>query len=277
MKQLKWLALALLFSSCQKELSEEDGIVVEEEACRIDRISQIDTVANQSLGYVGITVGADNRASDLSDYDSTNNTFVSNYAFLSKGDTVKINSDEYYVLDPANNNRVKTSFFKAASSILPFDPLLQYSYNAAGQVTSKVHREAGQDLLKIIYNWESGDLKSVKASVNVPLMGVIDVYEVAYTYYTNLPVKNFLYLHGDQDEVFELAFNFGAKSAHAVKTIEVTTYDILTGAVDETTTTTFYNYKFDDEGRVHSYVVDNDELVLFGIYSGKNQVRYRCR
>ena len=276
MKQLKWLGLALLFASCQKELSGEDSTVVEE-ACRIDRISQIDTVANQSLGYVGITVEADNRVSALVDYDSVNNIFFSNYAFVKKGDTVKINADDYYVLDPANNNRVKTSFFKAVNSILPFDPLLQYSYNAAGQVTSKVHREAGQELLRINYNWESGDLKSVKASINVPIMGVIDVYEVQYSYYTNLPVKNFLCFPGDQDAVFELAFNFGAKSAHAVKTIEVTNYDILTGAIDETTTTTFYNYNFDDEGRVHSYVVDNDELVLFGIYSGKNQVRYRCR
>ena len=276
MKQLKWLGLALLFASCQKELSGEGSTVVEE-ACRIDRISQIDTIANQSLGYVGITVEADNRVSALVDYDSVNNIFFSNYTFVRKGDTVKINADGYYVLDPANNNRVKTSFFKAGNSTLPFDPLLQYSYNAAGQVASKVHREAGQDLLRISYNWESGDLKSVKASINVPILGVIDAYEVQYSYYTNLPVKNFLCFPGDQDAVFELGFNFGAKSVHAVKTIEFTTYDILTGAVDETTTTTFYNYKFDDEGRVHSYVVDNDELVLFGIYSGKNQVRYRCR
>lgn len=276
MKQLKWLVPALLFASCQKELSEEDGII-EEETCRIDRISQIDTVANQSLGYIGITVGADNRASGLTDYDSTNNTFISNYAFLRKGDTVKINTDEYYVLDPTNNNRVKTSFFKADNSILPFDPLLQYSYNAAGQVISKVHNEAGQELLKIAYNWESGDLKSARASVNIPMMGAIDAYQVEYTYYTDLPVKNFLYLHADQDALFDLAFNFGAKSTHAVKTIKVTTYDIFTGAVDETTTTTFYNYKFDSEGRVSSYVVDNDELFLFGIYSGKNQVRYLCR
>ena len=272
MKQLKWLGLALLFASCQKELSGEDEVIVPQ-GCVIDRISQIDTTTNTSLGYVGITFNNASRVIRLEDYDSSSNQYYLDANFTIAGDTVKLGGADYYILDPANNLRVRACQIDGDYfGIADMDIFFSYTYDASGYLIKKAFSVPGQDILRFEYTWTGGNL------TRVVLKNLITdelYYEANLTYYTNIAVKDFLHLIPDLFDIkFDMAMNFGKKSANALNTATTTFYD---AGNPETSTTTFYNYQLDADGRVQSYVVDNSELAEFGIYEGKNQVRYRCR
>lgn len=273
MKQLKWLALALLFASCQKELSGEDEVIVPQ-GCMIDRISQIDTTTNTSLGFVGITFNNASRVIRLEDYDSVNNDHIVDASFTLAGDTVKLSAHDYYIVDPANNLRVRASQVDGDYfGLTDEDIFFNYTYDAGGYLISKAYSLLGQDLFRFDYLWTGGNLTRVVA--RIPFTGEI-LYEADMSYYTNIAVKDFLHLAPDIiDSYFDIAMNFGKKSANALNTVTITEYDA--SGNPSTYITTFYNYQLDAENRVMSYVVDNANLSDFGIYEGKNQVRYRCR
>ncbi|HEY8388800.1 MAG TPA: hypothetical protein VIK74_09360 [Parasegetibacter sp.] len=270
-------AALLVFASCQKELSSEDMEIdgpppPPDSNCFIDRVSQIDTTAGVSVGYIGATFNADGRVTRIEDFDSISLQYYTVIDMQLKGDTIFLADDEMFVVD--GNKRVKEYILKAdPTDPQDFDLIMTYSYNAEGQLLSKIAREpiTNTNYIEILYNWSGGNLSRIRFDI----FGT-NIYQADYEYHTDISVNNFMYVFADLfDSVFDLGLNLGKKPVNAVKKITISGVDPDDGQ-PFSGSTQFYNYKLSANKQVQSYVVENNILADFAIYAGKNQLRYKC-
>jgi len=274
------LIVSVFFTSCQKELSgelwgfEPEPDEDEMQSCYISRISQIDTINNVSIGYLGVEFNSDFRATRVEDYDSISLDYIMESNIDYVGDTAWVAGGMYYVLDPVNR-RVKKFVFEDQVSNPVYNIEVNYTYNGDGYLISKVaeYVSAGtnMEITWDSYTWSGGNLIKV---VSQTASG--DDFEVFFDYHSGIEVKNFFYLFMDPfDHQFELAFNFGKKSKNAVKTIWFSGFDENNNPIEFETTV--YNYKLDAENQVTSFVVENNNFASWSLYAGKNQLTYKCR
>lgn len=286
--------VSLVFVSCQKELSDELSGDPQQpnpgpnpgpnpNSCILDRISQLDQTG-ESLGFFGIDLNPNRQVTRFQSFDSAADASVYSFGVIRSGDTVKVNSDDYYVLDPANGNRVRAASLDLSNLGLGGSGfiLLSYVYNAAGQLITRngslniASPVPLPPVLVTTYTWQNGNLTRIvtrDALLNETLI------EAVYTYNTSLTVQDFTYYFADPiDNVFELGLNFGVKPANMIQTLTLTTTNQNNDLVSDEYR--FVNPEIDNTTRrVLRYVVETNPTTTVGLpnlYTGIHKTRYSC-
>jgi hypothetical protein len=289
-KILQLLMVSLVFASCQKELSDEisgdpqqPNPAPNPTSCILDRISQLDQTG-ESLGFFGIDLNPNRQVTRFQSFDSAADASVYSFGVIRSGDTVKVNSDDYYVLDPANGNRVRAASLDLSNLGLGGSGfiLLSYVYNAAGQL---ITRNGSLNIatpvplppvLVTTYTWQNGNLTRIVTRDAIQNETLI---EGVYTYNTSLTVQDFTYYFADPiDNVFELGLNFGVKPTNMIQTLTLNTTNQNNDPVSDEYR--FVNPEIDNSTRrVLRYVVETNPTTTVGLpnlYTGIHKTRYSC-
>lgn len=276
--------LISVFTSCQKDYSDEassgagNGEIIGAD-CRITKIVNADSATNKGKSALTAVINSADKVVDVTDFDSLSFTLDYNSVPVYISDTIKINSDEYFVIDAATG-RVKR-LHGLIDPTNPFSPPFEqdYTYDAAGYLLEKTKNFSVfgvmLPIVKTTYTWSSGNLTQM---VSTDLIAGNKITDATVTYNPALSPKNFIYVFPDEDEYAEYTqfLNFGRRPSNAIAGLTVNTYD--PGNVLRTTeVSTFSSYLLSRDNYVLSVIMKgNDQASLPGL-AGKLRFAYKCK
>ncbi len=271
----------LLLSSCRKEYSYENGgstnsnIVGSD--CRISKIVYTDSLSGFALGSIAAIINSNDQSTSITDFDSLSNSVNTVSSPLYIGDTVFINSDEYFVQNAASKRIVKfhglQDPFNSGSPKIDVD----YVYDASGYLIQKLYSYflfSGAPYAQVDYVYAGGNLIHMD-HVDLTTGDLIDDADITYN---TLAPKNFIYLFPDEltNQVFTQFLNFGIKSKNALSAIIINNY--TTGnVVVNTYTSNFTNYILSVDNYVLSCVMRGDDQPSIPAEAGKLTFSYHCK
>lgn len=275
------LALTLLVASCAKEVSLENGGTANPNIvgndCRISSITYSDVASGVGLGSVTATINTSDRAVDITDFDSLNVTINKNIVPVYKNDTVYINANEYYLLNPTTLrvNQFHSLLDPTDPSSLQID--IVYTYSAGGALIKKesVYSATGISYAEVNYTYTGGNLTHME---EIDLTSGITVND-ADVEYSSLQPKNYLYIFPDElkNPIVTQFLNFGARPVNAVSKIKVRYYDLLGGTVLDSAVSTFSNYELSADQYVLRCTMTGDDQPSLPAEAGKLSFKYKCK
>jgi hypothetical protein len=275
--------VAGVFVSCAKEVSLENGgtaaggnIIGND--CRISKIAYSDNASGVALGALSANINSSDKTTDITEFDSLNNTLNSFTSLLYRNDTVDINANEYFVLSPTTS-RV-TRFHGLLDPTDPFSLQIEtdYLYNASGQLTQKLYSlsvSPGVTYATVDYTYTGGNLTRMIFTDFTG--GVISDADMQYS--TSLAPKNFIYIFPDENNYQEFTqfLNFGARPSNAITSMKVRTYDPSTGTILDSTVSSFSNYELSVDKYVLNCVMTGDDQVSIPAEAGRLRFSYKCK
>jgi hypothetical protein len=274
---------AAVFVSCTKEVSLENGGTASGNNligadCRISKIVYADNASGVALGSVAANINTSDKAVDITDFDSLNNTINSNIILQYKSDTVLISPDEYFIVNPVT---LRVLHFHGLLD--PTDPLslqfeVDYVYNASGYLTQKLYSQTlvpGLTYATVDYTYTSGNL--TRMTFTDAASG--SVIANADMQYSGLAPKNFIYIFPDENryEEFTQFLNFGAKSINAISSMKVRNLDPGTGTVLDSAVSTFSAYELSVDKYVLNCVMAGDDQPSIPAEAGRLRFSYKCK
>jgi hypothetical protein len=287
-KMMKRLILFLLISSvaffvsCQKEYSTEGGSdgsgAIIGADCRINKIAYADSATGSGIGSISAIINTSDAVTDITQFDSVTLTLNFNSAPQYFNDTVAIDADQYFVVDLATK-RVNL-FHGLIDPTVPGSPEFDvtYSYDAAGDLIQKSYYYSlipTVPYLQTTYVYTNGNLTGM--TLQDMFTGDI-VKDATLTYYSNISPKNFLYLFPDEATYaqFSQFYNFGTKSANAVKSLKVRYYDPGNVLVDSSVSA-FNTYIMSRDNYVLSVNMTGNDQPSIPATAGKLNFSYKCK
>jgi hypothetical protein len=274
---------AVVFVSCSKEVSLENGgtaagnnIIGAD--CRISKIAYSDNASGVALGSITANINMSDKAVDITDFDSLNNTINSNTILQHKSDTILISAAEYFIVNP-----VTLRVLRFHGLLDPTDPLslqleVDYVYNASGYLIQKLYSQTllpGLTYATVDYTYASGNLTRM-VFTDLASGGVVTD---AAMQYSSLAPKNFIYIFPDENRnnVFSQFLNFGAKSINAISNMKVRNLDPLTGIALDSAISSFNNYELSIDKYVLNCVMTGDDQLSIPAVAGKLWFSYKCK
>ncbi len=271
------------FYSCTKEYSLENGInqgngLIVGVDCRISKISYTDTATGTGIGAITASINSSDNAINITKFDSLSFTieFFATPVYFS--DTVFINGDEYFLVDPSSK-RIK----QLHGLIDPTDPFsaqfdVSYFYNASGYLTSKFYSltsNPGNPFYLVTYSYTGGNITHMTGTELINGDLVIDA-DIAY--FSNILPKNFLYIFPDEKgyPYFSQFYNFGVKPSNAIKAMTVRNYD-PGNTLRDSTVSTFSNYIMSRDNYVLSVIMNGDDQLSIPAAASKLDFSYKCK
>jgi hypothetical protein len=280
------LGILVVLVSCSKEYSLENGTADSDLIigvdCRISKITSTDTTTNIGLGSIAADINSSDEVTDITAYDSLSATIVTNSQPTYIADTIYVNPDEYFVVDPSNNARVK----KLHRLLDPFDPTspqidIDFVYDATtGNLIQKLYGSSFfpvNPFYQVDYTYTGGNLTSMLTTdLTIPE----PVSDAQLQYFSNITPRSYLNLMPDEEDPnyaqFNQFFNFGKKSLNAVKSVKIRNYSggVLTS---DSTNTVFGSYIMSRDNYVLSVIMSGDELLSIPAQKGRLKFSYKCK
>jgi hypothetical protein len=265
----KHLTIALLviisFTSCEKELSEENSTIGSElivgKDCRISKMVYVDTATGLSLGSTSATIiNILDRVEEITVFDSLAQALTFSAQPLYSNDTIKLNDDEYFVMDIINNRVKKLHGLTDPTDVLSPQFDADYVYNANGFLIQKNYNLTIGNIpvIKVDYTYTGTNLTKM-AYTN--LFSNLVEMDATISYYNTILPRSYIYVFPDElthPEYLQF-FNYGSKPTNAVKDIKLYFYNGSATPTDSLVS------KFD------SYRMSRDNYVLDVIMSGDEQ------
>jgi hypothetical protein len=284
MKRKNWiwcLGILVIFISCEKEYSEENGDTPSELIvgldCRISKIVYTDTATNSGLGSISADINSLDIVNKITRFDSLSNTIEFITTPVYTNDTVYINPDEYFVVDV--NKRIT----KLHALLDPTDPFsLQYDvfyvYNGTGYLISKDYFLSISPAFmyyQVIYTYTLGNLTHMTGTDHVTGDLIVDA---DVNYYSNIIPKQYLYIFPDEKAYpyFNQFFNYGVKNYNAIKKMTVRNYD-PGNVVRDSAVSSFSNYIMSRDTYVLSVQMDSVAQPSIPALAGKLSFSYKCK
>lgn len=277
------MGAGLFFISCTKEYSLEntlngDNSLIVGKDCRIRKIVYTDTATGLGIGSIAATINNLDVVTGITEFDSL--SFTINYITspVYASDTVYINADEYFIVDPVSK---RINQLHALTD--PTDPFSQqydinYFYSGAGQLISKIYSFSVIPVVPfrlVTYTYATGKLTHM---TDEDLLTGDLVTDADINYYNNILPNRFLYLFPDEKAYpyFSQFYNFGTRPSNAPQKIVVRNYD-PGNVLRDSTVTTFSNYIMSRDNYVLSVQMAGDDLSSIPAYAGKLSFSYKCK
>lgn len=278
--------VVLTLFSCAKEYSLENssdptgnGLIIGVD-CRISKISYLDTAAGGTpLGSLTATINASDNATNITRFDSVSFTidFISTPFYAS--DTVFINADEYFLVDLANNRRIK----QLHALLDPTDPFsLQYEvfyfYDGSGYLSQKFFAftsNPGIPFYLVNYTNSGGRMTHMTGT---DLFSGDLVIDADVEYYGNVIPKRFIYIFPDEEfyPSFTQFYNFGNRPTNGPKTIKVRNYD-PGNVLRDSAVSSFSSYVMSRDNYVLSVIMTGDDQPSVPAVKSKLSFSYKCK
>ncbi|MEO6540583.1 MAG: hypothetical protein ABIN74_06330 [Ferruginibacter sp.] len=286
MKRKNWLlamGILVLFISCEKELSVENGAIDDELIvgvdCRIRKIVYTDTAgnANIGLGSIAATINSTDVVTMITRFDSLASTieFIGTPTYTN--DSVYINPDEYFVVDV--NKRI-TKLHGLEDPTDPFSLQFDvfYQYSATGNLVAKNYFLSIAPTIQVYrvdYIYTGGNLTRM---VRTNLATGDFESDADLEYYTNIIPRRYLYIFPDENAYapYTQFFNFGTRNYNAIKKIKVRNYD-PGNVVRDSIVSTFSNYIMSRDNYVLHVQMGGNAQPSIPALAGKLSFNYRCR
>ena len=276
------LFIVAVLTSCQKEYSTEEagnggaGTIIGAD-CRINKIAFSDSATGVSIGSISAAINAADNVTDVTIFDSLTLTLNFNSVPQYFGDTVAIDPDQYFIVDIASK-RIKSFHGLVDPTVAgsaEFD--VDYIYDAGGYLINKSYTSSllpGIPYQLVTYTYTGANLTGM---LTEDLFTGDIVKDASLSYYSNIAPKNYLYLFPDEDSYseFNQFYNFGKRSANAVKFYKVNYY--TGGVVTDSTVSLFNSYILSRDNYVTSVYMLGDDQASIPAASGKLNFSYKCK
>jgi hypothetical protein len=277
------IATVIALSSCLKEYSTENGgdsgggIIIGAD-CRISKIAYSDSATGVSIGSIGATINAADVVTDITKFDSLTLTIDFNDVPQYFTDTVAIDADQYFLMD-LTSKRIKL-FHGLIDPTVPGSPEfdIDYVYDAAGYLVNKFYSYTllpGIPYQQVTYSYSGGNLTHMQTD---DLFTGDMIKDADLSYYPNIAPKNYMNIFPDEDTYgeFNQFFNFGKKSANAVKNLKLRFYDPGNIPVDSAISV-FNSYVMSRDNYVLSVYMLGDDQSSIPAAEGKLNFTYKCK
>ena len=273
--------LIFLLFSCQKEYSLENGgnnpnIIGTN--CRIAKIVYRDSAGIVAKGSVADIINTIDQSTNITVFDSLTASIdyssIPSYA----GDTIHINADEYYLVNPSVKNI--RQFHGLIDPTNPGSPQIDiiYSYDGSGYLVNKSYAltsAPGSPYQSVDYTYTGGNLTHM---VSNDLTVGDKIADADITYYSFLAPQNFLYIFPDEASYapFTQFLNFGKKPLNAVQNLIIKYYD-PGNILRVTAVSSFTNYTQSVDGYILSVVMSGSDQPCLPAPAGKLLFSYMCK
>ncbi len=280
------LILITLLISCGKEYSFENplqkGTIITIGAnCTPSKILDYDTILRRNVAALQYTFNqTGNYIATVSQIDSITNQNIFQKSINLIGDTLRIDNQQYFLIDITNNYRVREFVgFENPFNINSPKYIQRFFYNATNQIVTKQVINPGQTsaiFTQTDYSYTAGNLTSIKTKI--PLNN-ITYFEATISYNTTKQPKNYIVILPDATSLkpYLSAMNFGAKSINEPTKIVINNSDQLTGTLINTTTTEFKNYVYSSDNYVLKVDMDGFNINALPFANSRNVFQYFCR
>jgi hypothetical protein len=274
---------AAVFVSCTKEVSLENGgtasgLNIIGNDCRISKITYSDNASGVALGSISANINASDKATDITDFDSLNNTLNSFTTLQYRNDTVDISANEYFILNPTTKRVIH--FHGLIDPTNPFSLQIEtdYVYNASVQLIQKNYSltiQPGVTYAKVDYTYTGANLTRMVSTEL--LSGVVTDADMQYS--SSLAPKNFIYIFPDENNFQEFTqfLNFGARPSNAITSMKVRNYDPTTGIILDSAVSSFSNYELSVDKYVLNCLMTGDDQVSIPAVAGRLRFSYKCK
>jgi hypothetical protein len=287
-KHILPLLFALLLYACGKtpEFKQTDPDTGEETTeltppggdCYIARIAQKNKNSSANDNAFIITRDAAFLPTKIGYYDSLTGKTDYEITIQVKGDTLKLSTGEYLVIDNAGK-RVHTLFTKSdIKDPLSDDMLYKYSYDAAGLLEKKFTYVNGAATATYQTEYSYDNNSQLTGCILYAGSQKQKYFESTLEYDYPNAIKPWFYLFPDFFEGYHYlqAFNFGKRPVYQVKRITSRIYDVGTTTVLDTWTTNLTGYVTSKDKFVLQVTANGDLQQGLGFLYGTTRFDYSC-
>jgi hypothetical protein len=286
---MKFLVVAfiiVLFASCGKEYSFENPlsgspVITIGNNCIINRITEYDTLGNRGASAFNYTFNATGTLPlNVLRRDSITTSTIFSKTFTKNLDTVRVDGNQYFILDTLNNNRIKQFVgneipYFAASPVFIFN----FTYNNAGKLITKTQRNPSfptSIITQTDYAYNGNNL--VEVTSKIPITNTT-FFTATISYDLTKQPKNFLYFLPEANELqpYKAACNFGVTNTNAPLKIIRKNFNQITGVFIDSTLTEYTKYKYSSDGYVLSVDATGYDIPSVPLVRGRNTFGYFCR
>ena len=270
--------------SCKKEYSLENGGNVNNPLivganCRISQIAYYDSASGVPLGSIAANINSTDTSTSITQFDSLAFTILFYTPINYTPDTIHINTDEYFVTDPAGGGRIK-QLHGLTDPTDPFSPQFDadYAYDASNNLISKTYSFTGSPSFpyyEVDYSYAGNNL--VRMTGTDVFTGDL-VVDADLGYYSNILPKNFIYLFPDELAYpqYNQFFNFGKRPSNAVKNLKIHYYD-PGNVVRDSAVSSFNTYILSRDHYVLSVNMIGNDQPSIPVQVGKLTFSYKCK
>ncbi len=276
------LSAVIFLSACEKELSTENSSTVGNELivgknCRIAKMVYNDTATGINLGSLAATINILDRVDQINAFDSLAVALTFAADITHTNDTIYLNVDEYFVLDLVNNRIKRLHGLTDPTDILSPQFDADYSYNAAGYLIQKNYllSPGAFPLINVAYTYTGNNL--TKMTYTNLISGEVEV-DADMQYYPTISPQNYMYIFPDEFTHPEYVqfFNFGKKSANAIKKIKLSFYN--SGVAVDSLVSNFASYRMSRDNYVLDVIMSGDDQPAIPAPGGsKIKFSYKCK
>jgi len=272
--------ILFFFYGCRKEKSIESGDknpIFIGTNCRINQVLTVDSLTGIGYEAHNAFFDAAGKPSSTELYDSLSNSVFFGSIFTYRGDTVFLNSGQYFVND-ATTGRVKE--FKGLLD--PTDPLsdtvrMTFNYDASGYLIKREYYFFNIPIpfLRSTYSYSNGNLTRALLENLIPSTEVL--VDAAVEYNTTQQANGLMYIFPDgfYTAQYNLSFNFGKRPVNTLKKVSTRLYN--GGVITDSLITNYKNYKLSRDNYVLELFAEGDFQDGIGIIDGKTKFNYYCR
>ena len=275
------LSLAML-ASCKKEYSVENGYDPNNPPlganCRLNRITQADSATGVGLGSFSTSFDANFLATRVSIFDSIQNAVQFSANLTHSGDTIHVDTNEYFLL---GSNKRALSFHTHQDPADSTSPSLDfvYNYDGSGYMTKKevfVHG-VPTPAVRFTYTWANGNLVGVEGNVVFPGQEQ-KLFSATMEYDLTHAAKNFINIFPDGYEhaSYVMAVDLGSRNRNVLSKLTASNYD-SSGNVSDSVVTTFSDYKFSSDGYLLQWIASGDVPATGVLPPGLTKFGYACK
>ena len=275
------LTLCLTIVSCEKETSIEAGNrrPALGNDCRPMQVVGVDSATGRGTISFLTRFDATGRANAVEVYDSLSSRLMVDEPLVRTGDTLRLPSDAYLLLD--TSGRVRRFVARQVVNNAPQTIRYDYSYDAGGYLVRKELFSSAIPLpiplVQFKYTWTGQNLVQVDGTFVIPGM-TQKVLSATLEYDLTQSARNFLPILPDAVELAlpVMAVDMGKRSRNLVSRISLTTYG-SGGMPDSTLTARYGDYVFTTDGYLVEWKVSGDPIPALPFPPGRNRIRYFCR
>ena len=193
-------------------------------------------------------------------------------------DSVRINQYQYLILDASK----KVIRFATKSDLNDVanaeDYLFEYIYNNDGYLATKNLYVNGTKLPNFSTAYTYTNNLLTHCVMTAVSSGNLKVLESDLTHDNNLKIKNWIYTFPDAIEgyMYLTVLNFGNRVTSPLKQVVTKIYNPTSGALIDTWTTNYSNYKTDSHGYILSGEANGDLQQGIATFYGKTNFYYYC-
>ncbi len=279
----------LAISGCAKEYSFENPLsgpitTTVGNNCFITKIVDKDTISGKNVYAHQATLNTTgNYPIAIAETDSLTGQTTFAKALTLIGDTLRVDANAYFLVDLANNYRVRLYYgpenpYSNGATQVKYN--YQFIYDQNDRVIRKIVTNPqfpGTTVSQTDYVYNT-DSSLIQVRVTAPITSVV-YQECDITYHATQKAKNYLYMFADCGELrpYMQMLNFGVRPKYAPIKVDTKIRDQITGVVQSTIQTQFLKYQYSADGYVITVDAVGFNIPALGLNNSRNVFSYTCK